>query len=107
MDVLEDRGDVNEDFPYVVHNVPLIIAAELGILAAVVVTSLLGFAAVQAWRAGPGALLLYVAVVPLLVLDVIFYNRPLGLFLFATWAGVLAALGANAPRSDDAETLVS
>lgn len=104
MDVLEDRDEVDQRFPYVVHNVSLMTAAELGIPAAIAITVLFSYAGVQAWRAGPRAFLLYMAIIPLLVLDVVFYNRPLGLLLLATWSGLLGSLGNDASAQRTAVT---
>ena len=92
MAVLEARYTVDETYPYVVHSEPLMLAAELGIPAAVVVTLLLVWAGAQAVRAGYRPLLLYAAPLAFVVFDVLLYNKPVGLLLFAGWSGVLAAV---------------
>ena len=92
MNVLREDYVVVESYPFVVHNEPLMIAAELGIPAAIAFTLLLGWAGVQAYRAGNRPLLLYAAPIPLLVFDVLLYNKPVGLLMFATWCGVGGAL---------------
>lgn len=93
MRVLESDYVVDERYPYVVHNESLMIAAELGIPAAVVFTLIFVWAGMQAIQAGYRPLLLYAAPVPLVVFDVLLYNKPVGLLLFAVWCGVSGRLG--------------
>lgn len=99
MAVLEAKYTVDETYPYVVHNEPLMLAAELGIPAAVVVTLLLVWAGAQAVRAGYRPLLLYAAPLAFVVFDVLLYNKPVGLLLFAVWAGVMAAMSVAGRKS--------
>lgn len=108
MAVLEAKYTVDETYPYVVHNESLMLAAELGIPAAVAVTLLLVWAGVQATKAGYRPLLLYAAPLAFVVFDVLLYNKPVGLLLFAVWAGVMAALSAvGASRKSQVASLGS
>lgn len=91
MAVLEAKYSVDERYPWVVHNESLMVAAELGIPAAIVITLLFVWAGVQAIQAGYRPLLLYAAPMPFVVFDVLLYNRPLGLLLFAVWCGAAGA----------------
>lgn len=103
MTVLEDDYTVDEAYPYVVHNESLMVGAELGIPAAIAVTALMALAGLQALGAGSRPTLLYVAPLPFFVFDVLLYNKPVGLLLFAVWCGLLAALtrgGASPVRID-------
>lgn len=92
MAVLEAEYMIDEEYPWVVHNQSLMVAAELGIPAAIAITLLFVWAGVQAVRAGYRPLLLYVAPLPFVVFDVLLYNRPVGLLLFAVWCGVAGSL---------------
>lgn len=92
MTVLETNYTVDEDYPYVVHNESLMVAAELGIPAAIVITLIFVWAGIQAIQAGYRPLLLYAAPMPFVVFDVLLYNKPVGLLLFAVWCGVLGRL---------------
>ena len=91
MEVLEAEYTVDEEYPWVVHNQSLMVAAELGIPAAIAVTLLFVWAGFQAIQMGYRALILYVAPLPFVVFDVLFYNRPVGLLLFAVWCGAAGA----------------
>lgn len=92
MTVLETDYTVDEQYPFVVHNESLMIAAELGIPAAIVITLILTWAGIQAIQAGYRPLLLYLAPLPFVVFDVLLYNKPVGLLLFAVWCGVSGRL---------------
>ena len=103
MTVLENQYTVDEDYPFVVHNESLMLAAELGIPAAIVLTALMAWAGLQAIRGGYRPLLLYAAPLPFFVFDVLLYNKPVGLLLFAVWCGVLAGLRLASPSGGGAE----
>ncbi|MCH8899806.1 MAG: O-antigen ligase family protein [Acidobacteria bacterium] len=107
MAVLEARYTVDETYPFVVHNESLMLAAELGIPAAVAVTLLLVWAGVQAAKAGYRPLLLYAAPLAFFVFDVLLYNKPVGLLLFAVWAGVMAAASDTSRKSQVASSQVT
>ena len=91
MEVLEATVDPSE-VEFVVHNIPLMVTAELGILAGILFTVLLIWAGVQAVRSGYRTSILFAAPFPFMMFDVIMYNRPYGLLLFAIWAGILGAM---------------
>lgn len=91
MEVLEATVDPSQ-VEFVVHNIPLMITAELGIPAGVAFTVLLAWAGVQAVSAGYRTSILFAAPFPFMMFDVIMYNRPYGLLLFALWAGILGAM---------------
>jgi hypothetical protein len=103
MTVLESQYTVDEDYPFVVHNESLMVAAELGLPAAILFTVLMVWAGVQAARGGYRPFLVYVAPLPFFVFDVLLYNKPVGLLLFAVWCGVLAALRVASPSGGGAE----
>jgi hypothetical protein len=92
MTVLEADYTVDEQYPFVVHNESLMVAAELGIPAAIVITLVFTWAGIQAIQAGYRPLLLYAAPMPFVVFDVLLYNKPVGLLLFAVWCGVSGRL---------------
>jgi len=96
------RGENDPRRPLPVHDVPLLVAAELGIPAALAVTTLLVWTGVVAWRRGLVPMAAFAVVVPFLLFDVNFYDRPVGLLLFGTWLGALA-LASRPSRPEDAE----
>lgn len=97
LEVLEKEGTIDPRYPWIVHNVPLAIAAELGIPASVAVLLLLVGTGVQAFRAGLPTLSLFLAPLGFYLFDVLHYNRPIGILMFAMWAGLLASRW-SAPR---------
>ncbi len=99
VDVGKQRGDIDERRALPVHDLGLMIAAELGIPAALAVVGLLAAVGVAAWRRGPWAFAAFVAVLPFLVLDVNLYDRPFGLVLFAAWLGSLSVAISTSPPS--------
>ncbi len=88
---IEDRGLTDEEHPFIVHSYVLALTAENGVLAGLIVLTLLvwlGFAAV---RSGPDTGAAYFALVPLLVFDVLHYVYPSPQLMFGVWLGVLSA----------------
>jgi O-antigen ligase len=75
-----------------VHDVPLLVAAEAGILAGLVFVALLGVLGWHALRAGPAALAIFVAYLPYVLLDHFPYTFPQGLVMTAVWVGVIERL---------------
>jgi hypothetical protein len=92
LEVLETRYTPDPEHPFAVHNVPLLVTAELGIAAGIVFTIVLVWTGVRALVGGARQLLLFAALLPFLMFDNLFYSRPVGLFMFAVWCGSLAAL---------------
>ena len=76
---------------YPVHNLPLLAAAEGGVVAGLAMLVLLGFAGVAAARAGPAALAIFGAFLPFCLLDHYPYTSPQGIALTALWLGAIAA----------------
>jgi O-antigen ligase len=91
IEVLESRVDESE-VTFVVHNIPLMVAAELGIPAGIIAATLLVWTGFQAVIGGYRTGLLFAAPMPFFLFDVIMYNRPFGLLLFAMWCGLLGAM---------------
>jgi hypothetical protein len=76
---------------YPVHNVPLLAAAEAGVVAGLAMLVLLGFAGVVAARAGPRGFAIYGAFLPFCLLDHYPYTSAQGIALTALWLGAIAA----------------
>jgi len=74
-----------------VHNVPLLVAAEGGVVAGAVFVAFLALVGWRAARSGPGAAGLYLAYLPFLLLDHFPYSFPQGLVITAIWIGALDA----------------
>lgn len=72
-----------------VHDVPLIIAAEGGVVAGVVLVALLVVLAWRALRSGPAAVALYLAFVPFVIVDVYPYTAAQGTVVLGLWIGGL------------------
>ncbi len=92
LDVLEP----NVEHFYAVHNTPLMVTAELGIPAGLIFTVLLVALGWKAMTADYRPRLVFVAAVPFLLLDILFYDRPFGLLLLSVWAGTTTALTISA-----------
>jgi hypothetical protein len=72
-----------------VHNVPLLLAAEGGVLAGLAAALVLVAAGWIAVRRGWAAVALWLAFLPLLLLDHMAYTFPVGLVLLGVWTGAL------------------
>ena len=77
-----------------VHDVPLLVTAEGGLAAGLVIAMLIVGLAWRSLRAGPVALALYVCLVPYLLLDHFDYSFPQGLVITGVWLAVLDGLAA-------------
>ena len=88
-----------------VHNVPLLVAAEGGLLAGVITVSLLVAVGCRALRSGGVALSLYLAYLPFILLDHFPYYYPQGLVVTALWLGVLDHLGRRSHHGGRRQTL--
>jgi O-antigen ligase len=73
----------------IVHNLPLFVAAEAGIPAGIVLTGILVAVGVRAFRSGPLARALYLALLPFVLLDRFTYDGPQGLVLTAVWLALV------------------
>lgn len=85
LDTMRDRYQLDERYPFVVHNVTLAVAAENGIPAAIAATALVAWAIAQAVRSGPLGAVAALLPVGLLLFDVLHYDRPVGLLMGAVW----------------------
>ncbi|HHC08868.1 MAG TPA: O-antigen ligase domain-containing protein [Actinobacteria bacterium] len=90
--VLETLPDYDPDLPYLVHDVPLAWAAELGVPAAVALAALLVVVVGRAVGGGPGTAAIVAASSGFFVFDKILYDRLFGTLLFGVSLGVLAVL---------------
>ena len=86
---MRESYTLDDRYPYTVHNVPLAIAAEDGIPAAVVITFLIGWGMWRAIRSGPRGGALAVCIVGFLLFDVLHYDRGVGLLMLGVWLAVL------------------
>jgi len=87
--VLETQYDVDENYPYRVHNVSLALAVETGIAAAIVLSIIVGTAVVRASRSGPAGGALAMSILGFALFDVLHYDRPVGILMFGIWLAVL------------------
>ncbi len=78
-----------------VHTVPLLIAAENGLIAGLVILGLLGFLGIRALRDGPAATAVYVGFMPFVLLDKFPYRHPNGIVMLAVWLAILDLLSRN------------
>jgi len=69
------------------HSVPFVVALEAGIPAAIASVALLAALAVSAWRRGPEALAVHLALLPYLLLDNYLWTSAPGMLLLGLWAG--------------------
>lgn len=91
-----------------VHNVPMLIAAEGGVVTGLVALGGLIWLGWRALRGGPGAAALYVGYVPFLMLDHFPYDSPQGLAMTGAWIGAVLAIDATtspARRASDSSTM--
>jgi O-antigen ligase len=86
---LETEYEPDPDHPFAVHNYPLRVIAEVGIPLGLLVVALALAAGVQAVRAGPLPAAAYLAMVPWLLFDILYYDRVYGLVIFGVWWGVV------------------
>ena len=78
-----------------VHNVPLLAAAEGGVLAGALTVLLYVVLGWRSWRSGLLAFTVFALYVPLTMLDHFAYTFPQGLALTAVWIGILDAAAAQ------------
>ncbi len=87
--VLETDYGLDERYPFIVHSVPMALAAENGIPAALVLSLLVGWAVIRAVRASPAGAALAVSILGFVLFDAIHYDRGLGILMFGIWLAVL------------------
>jgi hypothetical protein len=91
-----------------VHNIPLLITAEGGLVAGIVIVAVFAAVGWGALLSGPAAIALYLMFLPFAMLDHLDYTYPQGLVLTAIWLAVLDHLrrshrSKNADRAGRAE----
>lgn len=108
LEVLEERGMLDERYPFIVHNYPLAFAVENGIIAGIAIAGLLLWLGLAAFRAGPASIAAFGGVLPLLMFDVLHYDSPSGQVMLGVWLGSLAAtikwgvpVGAEQSQAED------
>lgn len=79
-----------EDEQLIAHNVPLLIAAENGVLAGLIAVMLLGIAGVTVVRAGPLPTAVFIAYLPFLLLDHFPYEDTQGIALTGLWIAAVS-----------------
>lgn len=84
------QHQLGEDVQEVVHNVPLLVAAENGILSGAVAVLLLGVAGAVAVRAGPLPLAIFLTYLPFILLDHFPYDDTQGIALTGIWTAATA-----------------
>jgi len=89
LDTMHREYQLDARYPFEVHNVSLLVAAENGIAVAVVASILVGLAMAAAIRAGPLSAALALSIVGFLLFDFIHYDRPVGLMMTAIWLGAM------------------
>ncbi|MDJ0954171.1 MAG: O-antigen ligase family protein [Acidimicrobiia bacterium] len=87
--VLENDYGLDDRYPFIVHSVPMAVAAENGIPAALVLSLLVGWAVIRAVRASPAGAALAVSILGFVLFDAIHYDRGLGILMFGIWLAVL------------------
>jgi O-antigen ligase len=78
-----------------VHNVPLLAAAEGGILAGLLMAAMLVALGWEAWQGGLLALAVFLGFLPFTLLDHFAYTFPQGLAMTGVWVGVLDLMGSR------------
>lgn len=91
LDTMRSDYGLDDRYPFIVHNVSLAVAAENGVLVAVVASVLVGWAIVRiVWSRSPVGVLA-LSIVGFLLFDALHYDRPVGLLMTGIWLGVLSA----------------
>jgi hypothetical protein len=75
--------------PHVVHNVPLLVTAEFGIIVGLAFTGWLIALGIRAFRLSLYATALFLSIIPFLVLDNLHYVYGNGMMVFAVWIAIL------------------
>lgn len=88
-DVLDAEYEYDERYPYNAHFLPIHAAAELGIPAAATIVALLVLTGVQAFRVGSSAAAAFLAMVPWMLFDILYFDQLVSLVVFAVWLGGL------------------
>jgi hypothetical protein len=89
---LEDRVDLDPSGTQPIHNVPLYITVEDGVVVGGLLVLIAAGLAVQALRRSTENRALFLAPVAFLIFDHLLYTAPVGLVMLSLWLGGLAAL---------------
>ncbi len=89
LETMRTDYELDDRYPFIVHNVSLAVAAENGIAASVLASFLVTWAIIRAVRHRPVWAALALAPIGFLLFDVLHYDRPVGLLLTGIWLGVL------------------
>jgi hypothetical protein len=92
--------------PHVVHNVPLLVTAEFGMIVGLAFTGWLIALGIRAFRISVYATALFLSVIPFLLLDNLHYVYGNGMMIFAVWIAMLDYHW-TAPRSSQDSTAAS
>jgi hypothetical protein len=75
--------------PHIVHNVPLLVTAEFGVLVGLAFTGWLIALAIRAFRLSVYTTALFLSIIPFLLLDNLHYVYGNGMVIFAVWIAIL------------------
>lgn len=92
LETMRTEYHLDDRYPFVVHNVSLLVAAENGIAVAIAVSILVALAMIRAVRRGPLAATLALSVTGYLLFDALNYDRPVGLIMTGIWLGAIAVV---------------
>ena len=92
---LEDRFEIDPAFANPVHNVPVYLLAEWGLIMGGLVLASLGIAAWRLWRLGPEGKMLLLLLIGFVMLDALHVVYPIGLFLSAITLGAAVAVDSD------------
>lgn len=97
-----ERVEPNLDHYDAVHTVPLVVAAENGIGAGIVVLAMLVLIGLRTLRIGPAAAITFGAFLPFVVFDKFPYIHPNGIVMLAIWLALLDRAESPKDRSASA-----
>lgn len=89
------RDQQGEEVQLPAHNVPLLVAAENGVIAGVFASALLAMLGIAAVRAGPLAIAAYVAYMPFVLLDHFPYEDTQGIVISGLWVAAVLAVSTS------------
>ncbi len=92
LETMRTEYQLDDNYPFIVHNVSLAMAAENGIPIGVVFTVLFGWTVVRLVRKDPLSAAFAVSLLGFVVFDVLHYDRPVGLIMTGIWLGVASNL---------------
>lgn len=104
-ETMREEYEASERYPFAVHNVSLLVAAENGIVASLILTSLVVWTAIRAIRAGPLAAALVFSISGFLMLDALHADRPIGVVMTGVWIGAMCVGTSASSRYQSGERL--